>query len=424
MDRAPSLPFPPQIALQAMLKRYREVVYTERFSPFPILLTPDRVSELHRLQEILLRLVSRSIPADGAALGGIDFLPQKIKRVIRRAPRPYRIGSLRTDFLFTLSRAVRICEINARFPTNAFVMTDLLNEALFGTDSPRSAAGPPHDEVSPVSLLAGEKKLVILKGEERGYDIHVLAEQARRRGQEVLWLSPADLARRSAGNLRALWAGARVILELHQHEILSLSEEHLEALHCSDYFNDLRTVFCVHDKRFLGLLCDREFLRGRLGPEDGAFLAERIAGTFFPARPECRAAALAARQKWLLKPNLLGKGSGLLFGGDCSQRAWTEALDDPSHRDFVLQEVIEQPQFWLDPSGENGPQPMFLVGTLMSFDQQALGPGFFRASTSRITNIADGGWAMGAGALIGNRMSRIRGDSVERAEVEREAGHV
>ena len=45
---------------------------------------------------------------------------------------PYRPGALRPDFLVDTAGAFRVCEVNARFPTNGFMCSYFTNEAVDG----------------------------------------------------------------------------------------------------------------------------------------------------------------------------------------------------------------------------------------------------------------------------------------------------
>jgi hypothetical protein len=135
----------------------------------------------------------------------------------------------------------------------------------------------------------------------------------------------------------------QVGLELYQHELLALLRETLRAisLRC---FNDLRTIFLVHDKRMLGIV--REELnslvdRSVLTEAQAAILRHGIAETFLPGSVEVmelarRCAELPGlRNDFLLKPIRGGKGAGIIFGDEVSNSEWISHLENLESAEVV-----------------------------------------------------------------------------------------
>lgn len=80
----------------------------------------------------------------------------------------------------------------------------------------------------------------------------------------------------------------QVGLELHQHELVGLPLNILQEL-CTVCFNDLRTIFLVHDKRMLGIIKQElqdQVARGVLSQQQAVILDRGIADTYLPGSSE------------------------------------------------------------------------------------------------------------------------------------------
>lgn len=124
-------------------------------------------------------------------------------------------------------------------------------------------------------------------------------------------------------------------LELHQHELRSLSPSLLrEIARCS--FNDLRTIFLVHDKRILGLVLEEldalVSVQKVLTSSQAEILRCGITPTIIPGSREMTALIhtsyenQVAKDDLLLKPIRGGKGAGIMFGSDMTPQAWASQL--------------------------------------------------------------------------------------------------
>jgi len=240
----------------------------------------------------------------------------------------------------------------------------------------------------------GVGKICLLKDSEKGWDVHFINYELKKIGLTVERFNGTTLP--GTDNK----ADSGIVLELHQHEILAektfakiagLTKIVPQSL----WLNDLRTVFLVHDKRFLALFQRPDILLNYLSQEQINLLSRHVAETHVVAlAPQKVAEAKEQKDQWLLKPNLLGKGEGILFGSKLSLSQWQSALEDLSHGQYVLQRKIEQKQFsiW---HGHQYRDPVYsemnVVGTLLCLDDKYLGPGIFRASSGDIVNVAGGG---------------------------------
>jgi hypothetical protein len=123
------------------------------------------------------------------------------------------------------------------------------------------------------------------------------------------------------------------ILELHQEEIEELDEDLLLQLGriC---WNDLRTIYFTHDNRFLGIL-QREagwlLEMGDITAPQAETLRNAIAETYIPGDPVFRFLILSTnsseKNNWTLKKCMAGKGEGMIFGKDLSEKEWRDILE-------------------------------------------------------------------------------------------------
>ncbi|KAJ5430612.1 hypothetical protein N7491_007628, partial [Penicillium cf. griseofulvum] len=347
-----------------------------------------------------------------------------------------RQGSWRPDFLVEIDEAgmevFRICEINARFCWNGFM------HGGFGQDSLSAfnieSRGLMHC-VDAESILGGlfnlfdnKLPLHLVKGEERGIDIFMFIEFAKKRlgikprliSPEALRIIP-DPSKDTGFKLCCLaQAGAvdtittesgelveevhQVGLELHQREINALDPEIKRqiSVRC---FNDMRTILLAHDKRMLGLV--REELetlvsRGIITRRQAECLDRGITPTILPgsaALDQFITACIASevlQKEYILKPIRGGKGAGILFGDEVPYSTWLALLEEmrcpkleAGKTLFVVQRKIDQPKYDVLLS-EGNPQRCHMVGTYHAVNGEYLGLGTWRCSPGRLCAVSDG----------------------------------
>jgi hypothetical protein len=272
--------------------------------------------------------------------------------------------------------------------------------------------------------------LHLVKGEEPGYDIHMFVPYAHRHlGMDVKVISPESLRLvptvapvgyklycLSNGDTKqptilndageCLEEVFQLGLELYQHELLAMSFEMLQqiSLRC---FNDLRTVFLVHDKRMLGLVLeelDTLVARNVLSPRQAEILNRGIVHTIIPGsdkleqfKSSCRTDAYF-KDSYLLKPVRSGKGRGILFGDQVTQEDWISLLQgmrDPrlkhGETTYVVQKEIKQRKYdvLLEEDIAVGNFP--LIGTFHITNGTFLGLGLWRSGPGRICALSRGG---------------------------------
>ena len=276
-----------------------------------------------------------------------------------------------------------------------------------------------------LSLFDSSLPLHLLKGDEPGLDIHLFISYVQSvTGRKPILIRPSDLrlascplsptgytlkcvAGRDSNGNEILEPVHQVGLELHQHELRSLSRSLLREI-CLRCFNDLRTIFLVHDKRMLGIvLQELENLvdvQRILSPSQAETLRR---GITFTVNPGSRELAILIkltkispriRDDFILKPIRGGKGAGIIFGSDLSPLAWSSHLEllrkpelVPGLLTYVIQRKIEQPRFDVVLPNAGSLQRYHLVGTYMSIHGRYVGIGIWRTSPDRVCALNRGG---------------------------------
>lgn len=333
----------PPISLTPLPEGLR--AYQSAVEARPLLLERDRVDELLEIQQLLLQALQGLLEASEETADYLGLAGRPRDQLRRASERPLRLGCVRPDVIWDADGSPWICEINARFAVNAFLVSAYLADQ-FSRLTPHQTVCDGERIRSALRLAPGS---VIVKGREPGWDIHQLS---RENAAPIQSDCPAH--------------APEVVLELHQDELLELPD-----VPPMPYWNDLRTQWLGHDKRLLGRLADPAVTERWLGPK-----AERLAAAIIPTRPVSQ----DADHNSVLKPNRSGKGAGLVFGATLPLEQWRKALRE-APPEWVVQPVCES-VCW---DGQR------LVGTLLSRDQQSLGLGIVRASVERVVNVSGGG---------------------------------
>ncbi|KAL4925440.1 uncharacterized protein BDV17DRAFT_185170 [Aspergillus undulatus] len=356
--------------------------------------------------------------------------------------RPFRAcqGSWRPDFLLESSNDpngienYRICEINARFCWNGFLFTAFGQQALLNMGLEqyglKGATDPRKVLTGLKSLFDASLPLHLVKGEEYGYDIHMIVPYAQHvlqmdvkvlppeslrlvpaaapGGYKLYCLSGADTKQSTIVNDagECLEEVHQLGVELHQRELLSMSFEMLQqiSLRC---FNDMRTVLLVHDKRMLGLV--REELnslvaRNVLSCHQAGVLDRGLVHTIIPGSGKleqfvsrCQTEMLI-KNDYLLKPVRSGKGVGILFGDQATHEEWMGLLygmRDPrlnqGRTTYVVQKQIQQQTYDVLLEEDAGVGSFPLIGTFHITNGAFLGLGLWRSGPGRICALSRGG---------------------------------
>jgi hypothetical protein len=139
------------------------------------------------------------------------------------------------------------------------------------------------------------------------------------------------------------------LLELHQSEIEALPEPLLHVL-AKTCWNDLRTIYFVHDKRMLYLIRrELEWLvgLGEITPGQAEVLRRGVTETYISTDPQFeRVLQKGRKEEWTIKMCMAGKGEGMVFGKNVDEDTWLELLESQRRQEsaygYVLQRYIKQ----------------------------------------------------------------------------------
>jgi hypothetical protein len=189
-------------------------------------------------------------------------------------------------------------------------------------------------------------------------------------------------------NMRLL-KNAAVVGELAHEELCALPREVLEKIIHSNLINDLRTVFLIHDKRFFSVLGNDDFLCAAMSREEAERFHAHLVPTYaWNDRRDVWEQARQNKNDWIIKPRALGKGIGVQAGLFCDDVTWRAFFLQDNASDLTMQPYIHQAMIHGQIGDEVRPKD-YAVGTLLFFDDNFFGPGFFRASSHPVTNQGD-----------------------------------
>jgi hypothetical protein len=243
----------------------------------------------------------------------------------------FEMGTYRPDILFShgnlfkfngkYSFQPKMCEINARFPFNGY----FLSAELCSTDHQNRYSKKYSNLIETIiinSKFDKTKRMFILKCKENGYDIHLFKEYwIKKTSQECLFIDPKQLKieNNKLIDKNTNYCIEQFILELHQDEILELSDDILQYLITNNqinYLNDFRTIFILHDKRLFSLLSNQQFLYALLNNNQQQTFTQLIPITYVINKiPNyLKDSIINNKQHWCIKPNSAGKGENVIIG--------------------------------------------------------------------------------------------------------------
>jgi hypothetical protein len=281
---------------------------------------------------------------------------------------------------------LKICEIGARFPLNGYFLSGIAEHIGMNLFPCKSYLDKPVCFLFLDHLFkywGDVDRLYVLKGADRPCDIKYYVPFFEELSIKTEILTP--------GQIRSLLqkpAGAAVVNEFNQMEMDRMDDEALETIAASNALNDMRTIFLIHDKRFLAVLSDPEFLSHCLNEEERNFLLPFLIPTYTSVQtPELWEEALRNKDEWVLKHALLGKSEQVYTGRTSTEDEWKRLFDPSVKPSMVLQPFIRQKR--IHSAIKDKQYCDYVVGTLLCFDNHFLGTGLFRTSSFEITNRTD-----------------------------------
>ncbi|MDE2483056.1 MAG: hypothetical protein KGN02_12820, partial [bacterium] len=351
------------------------VVDVAQLASVPVAVSPAYLDALRHLG-CVLDAALRGIVArygEDPRIRRIYALPAALEAIVKRASSlPYRVGYYRPDFVYDTSGHPRICEIGARYPLNGWMLSARASLAY----APYAAklglavqAEQPNFIAQLCESYPAGACVAMLHAREAGTEIFLLAQAMRERGLRFVQAHPSQLDVR-AGRLHA--AGAPVdacILEMDRTELPLIPAQALDALLASGaYFNDVRTLILVHDKRTLAVLWDEAIMREMLSDDDYAWLRAFLIPSWVATDRDACESLLAIDGDLIAKRSSGGRGVDALVRSECGDAAWSERVRGQWASD-MYQRYLEQASFAVP----DELRPIHFVGMQLCRDATSFG---------------------------------------------------
>lgn len=388
-------------------------------SPDPVALSPGDYAAFAELHELLAPGIASALARWYSDPSLLPLAP-RVRDLLLSAggpPPSDNLGCFRPDVLFPSASGSSlspwssslICEINARFALNGFLLSGAQAAASLSLLTRHGlACTPVSATLSFLPALCARfdsaQEVHVIVGEEPLHDLAVLQSRVHQLGSPLRFIfhSPAELTTTDQGDALICRDDPSVVisqcvLHLQQHELLALGDNVLACLlqlslarRC---LNPLWTIFLVHDKRFLALLrSSSPTLRHRIIPTTMGSLS--ALSTMLAYQQLVRDDA----SRIVFKPALSGKGQGIVIQQPSMSPddliPVAQAFVDRQEL-FVLQPFVTQRRFPIIPAPTTLNFAQWkMVGMLLCMDHAFYGPGIFRAADADLISLASGGVAL------------------------------
>lgn len=310
----------------------------------------------------------------------LKLSPKEMEILDYQSRKCFRAGTWRPDWIVSAQGDILICEMTSRFFGHGLFMSYYADcdAATFGQTGSRYG-----EMMMDVISLPGEKdEIFVIKSCDKTSAIAMYKPLYERFGRKVTILEAGEAEAR-----RNEWEGKCVISALNQHDLLSYSMDTLKALIDSDMINDMRTILLLHDKRFMRLWFEDCFTGRFLTPEEADFLRKHAIMTYLPCDKEAFADARAHKNKYILKPYMLGKSEDVYAGCMTSENDWKELWETKDMDSFILQPFIPQRTFPQEWEGQHFDE--YICGMMLCIDDRYYDSGMVRTSSAPVTNKVD-----------------------------------
>lgn len=363
--------------------------FSDYFTPWtynaPVLVSKKTDNEVAQLQKTLYKIIVHFVE-NYPRYEHLMPVSDDVKRILSFfSDTPYQVGSYRTDFVIDENHQFKLIEITCRFAMNGYWLSAMLDELSQDYATEHNIPHQSYNQAFCDYLQArfADKDIIILashgKGEESRHYVKILTEA----GFNIHTIYPEDIEE----SLQDI-SNKVFITELNQDDYYALSDNELKQLASADLFNDLRTIFLVHDKRFFAVLGDADIRNAVLSPQEQALLEKYYIPTYcYGEHPHYWDDAKNNKNNWILKHKHLGKSASVYAGSVTSDTEWQSLFQSTEIENMVLQPFIQQPRF----TGHVHEQQHhdYVVGTMLFIDDHYFGLGVFRASSHVITNVVD-----------------------------------
>lgn len=353
----------------------------------PIIITPETNQKFQRIQKLLFKAIchfsenyekyKHLMPISKEAEAIISLCKEK----------PYLPGTYRTDFVIDVENQIKLIEITCRFALNGLFFSGFyhLIADQYLSDKPHIRKTDAYSRLfdyfielwgdfDHICLLKGdfdnnESKYAVPIFKEAGFKVHVI---------------PASAIPENTH----LFDRAILISELNQENWFHLPKDVIMKMVNAKLFNDPRTIFLIHDKRFFSVFHDEAFLNAVFSKDEIKEICQYIVPTFRPdERPDLWADARKNRENWIVKPFAMGRSINVFAGCCTPENEWENLFLNGMKEQMILQPYINQRKYKGTLKGKDYED--YGAGLLLFYNDNYFGPGVFRASSFQVTNKVD-----------------------------------
>ncbi|WP_417939545.1 hypothetical protein [Flavobacterium sp. RS13.1] len=361
------------------------------FANSSVLLSSDYCQQMNRLCSILSKackvIVLNYFEDD--RIRDYYQLDQDLEALLKKnSHKQYNQGFYRPDFLYDINDQAKICEIGARYPLNGWMISyylKLIGDQINLDKEPATVCNKDLKNIvgDLYHRFAPYKKVAVVHDDEKGTEIFYLKRELAKLGIELISVKPQEL---TVSNDSIIVNGAPVsqfILEMDREELKKINPEVLDKLiEENTYFNDIRTLILIHDKRVLAVMYDAQIMTDYLSEEEYFLLKKYLIPTFVIQDPDGCDRFIYGKENLILKLNSGGRGIGAYVKKECTEKEW-ELIIRENWNKYVVQHFVEQKEFT---DTENHRQ-IHLVGMLLCKEDKMYGTGVFRGSDESVVNV-------------------------------------
>ncbi|MBE6254650.1 MAG: hypothetical protein E7105_03950 [Prevotella sp.] len=374
--------------------------YHQWYHDRPMLITSERRDELRRMQALLYKCIVYMAEHYREWVPRYMPLDDKVMEVLDRQSRyPFRAGAYRPDYLISEDGQLLLVEITSRFFGHGIWANypSVVKAQQFMAEHPDASWENRYDELLTYmrDAIPANSPVYVLKSGDRGSESTFYTKFYEYYGHEVT-IYEADEVEAHIDQ----WSHDAVVFSaLNQHDLLPFKMGTLQAMIDARMLNDFRTIFLMHDKRFLSLIFVDEFTQQCLTQDETVFLRQHTIPTYLQPHPltpspkgegeafgseEIWEDALAHKDKYILKPYDLGKSVGLYAGVMTDEETWRNTMGNP---DYILQPFIRQRTYPCEWEGNRYDE--YVCGMMLCMDDRYFDSGMFRTSSAPVTNKVD-----------------------------------
>jgi hypothetical protein len=365
----------------------------DTFSAVPVVVKPHYLAQMDRLCQVLNRALVNIVSAyfSDKRIRAIYDLDEEMESILKvAAEMPYTVGLYRPDLLQDENGQARICEIGARYPINGWMISYYLNIICSNSEvMPREELQAVPGQLEFLQTLYdtfnASKLIILVHDNEKGTEVFNLLNEFDKKGLSSISASPTDFKLHNGQVTLNNKAVSQFILEMDREELRKFSPDVLHyIIRSGTYFNDVRTLILVHDKRVLAALYDESIMADYLSEEDYLFLRPFLIPTFTLSEAAKREEVIHSKQNWLLKQNSGGRGIDIYVKDECTPQTWANVVDN-RWPEYMVQQYVQQQQFdYMQNPDVN------IVGMLLCYNDRSFGPGLFRGAAGCVVNVHNG----------------------------------